>query len=207
MNEGSKLFENNILIVRRCVILKEVIAMLSVVLIAAVSGCGDQNPAEITGETLDQHIEEILTEEKQIEDVFRGAGLPTSPNAEYIPDENNQCFVPVTDEAWDMVEELKEKTECIFTAEYAQENFYAEAFHEDYARYKEIDGKLCIDIGIGGALDKEWNLGSMEVLEETQQSITATVDYKNYDSVRTAVIVFEKTEQGLRINEMSDLQG
>lgn len=103
-----------------------------------------------------ENIGAILEKERRIEDIFMGAGLATAPNAPYEPDENGQCFVPVTDEEINTLQALRDLTEEVFTPEYAQQQFYQTAFEGSYPRYREKDGKLCIDIGVGGALDKEW---------------------------------------------------
>ena len=99
---------------------------------------------------IDANIEEIMEKERRIEDIFMRAGLATAPNAPYEPDENGQCFVPVTDEEINTLQALRDLTEEVFTPEYAQQQFYQGAFEGTYPRYREEDGKLCIDIGVGG---------------------------------------------------------
>ena len=183
---------------------KLVFLLVIVFLVAAVSltGCG-QKKNTVTGEDLPDLLPDLLEQEVFIENVYRGGGLPTTPNAPYVPDENGQCFVEVTDPDYPTLQALKEATEQVFTAEYAQANFYADFLDGPYARYKEVDGKLCEDVGQGGGLDRQWDSTSCQVLEETEEKIVATVEYLNYGSVRTAEITFLKTEGGLRIDAMA----
>ena len=183
---------------------KSLSLLCAVLLLAAVllTGCG-QKEAAVTGEDLPDLLPDLLEQEVFIENVFRGGGLPTTPNAPYVPDENGQCFVEVTDPDYPTLQALKEATEKVFTQAYAQTNFYADGLDGPYARYKEVEGKLCEDIGQGGGLDRQWDSTSCQVLEETEKKIVATVDYLNYGSVRTAEITFLKTEDGLRIDAMA----
>lgn len=177
-------------------------ALLLMGLLAALllSGCSKTSTEE---ETLSEVLPTLLEQEVFFEGVYRGAGLPTTPNAPYVPDDNYQCFVPVTDENYPTVEALKEATEQVFTKEYAEANFYVWGFEEDTARYRNVDGQLCMDIGQGGGLDKQWDLDSFEVVSEDEETIVITVDYLNYDSIRTAEITLAKTEDGLRISDMA----
>lgn len=166
-----------------------------------LSGCaGNGGAAE---EDLAKSLPALLEQEVFFENVYRGGGLPTTPNAPYEPDENYQCFVPVTDENYPTVEALKAATEQVFTAEYAQENFYLWAFEGDAPRYKDVDGRLCMDIGQGGGLDKQWDTDSWEVLSEDGETVEITAEYLNYGSVRTAELTLVKTEEGLRIGAMA----
>ena len=100
----------------------------------------------------------------------------------------------------DYLPELLEQE--VFTAEYAQENFYLWAFEGDTPRYKDVDGQLCMDIGQGGGLDKQWDPESFAVISEDDTAIDITVEYLNYGSVRTAALTLVKTEDGLRIDAM-----
>lgn len=166
-----------------------------------LTGCSSRNA--VTGENLQDDLPELLEQEVFFENVYRGGGLPTVPNAPYVPDENYQCYVPVTDENYPTVAALKEATEKVFTKEYAEENFYVWGFEADSARYRDVDGQLCMDIGQGGGLDKQWDSDSCEVVSEDEDTIVVTVDYLNYDSIRTAEITLAKTEDGLRIAGMA----
>lgn len=152
-----------------------------------------------------ENIGVILEKERRIEDIFMGAGLATAPNAPYEPDENGQCFVPVTDEEINTLQALRDLTEEVFTPEYAQQQFYQTAFEGSYPRYREEDGKLCIDIGVGGALDKEWAPDTLDIEKGEENWITVTVDYMNYQSLRRSQIQFVKTEEGLRIDAMEEV--
>lgn len=152
-----------------------------------------------------ENIGAILEKERRIEDIFMGAGLATAPNAPYEPDENGQCFVPVTDEEINTLQALRDLTEEVFTPEYAQQQFYKTAFEGSYPRYREEDGKLCIDIGVGGALDKEWAPDTLDIVKGEGNRITVTVDYMNYQSLRRSQIQFVKTEEGLRIDAMEEV--
>ncbi len=162
-----------------------------------------------TGEELVREVHEnigaILEKERRIEDIFMGAGLATAPNAPYEPDENGQCFVPVTDEEVNTLQALRDLTEEVFTPEYAQQQFYQGAFEGSYPRYREEDGQLCIDIGVGGALDKEWAPDTLDIVKGEGNRITVTVDYMNYQSLRRSQIQFVKTEDGLRIDAMEEV--
>ena len=180
---------------------KTVLLILAGLLTALLlSGCGTEAKEE---ENLSDVLPTLLEQEVFFEGVYRGAGLPTTPNAPYVPDENYQCFVPVTDENYPTVEALKDATEQVFTEEYAQENFYVWGFDEDMPRYRDVDGQLCMDIGQGGGLDKQWDPESFEVVSEDEETIVITVDYLNYDSIRTAELTLVKTEDGLRIDGMA----
>ena len=183
------------------------------VLLTAVLLAGCSGGEAITGENLEDYLPELLEQEVFFEGVYRGGGLPTTPNAPYEPDENYQCFVavtdenyqcfvPVTDENYPSAAALKKATERVFTAEYAQENFYLWAFEGDTPRYKDVDGQLCMDIGQGGGLDKQWDPESFAVISEDDTAIDITVEYLNYGSVRTAALTLVKTEDGLRIDAM-----
>lgn len=172
------------------------------VLLTAVLLAGCSGGEAITGENLEDYLPELLEQEVFFEGVYRGGGLPTTPNAPYEPDENYQCFVAVTDENYPTAEALKAATEEVFTAEYAQENFYLWAFEGDTPRYKDVDGQLCMDIGQGGGLDKQWDPESFAVISEDDTAIDITVEYLNYGSVRTAALTLVKTEDGLRIDAM-----
>ena len=152
-----------------------------------------------------ENIGAILEKERRIEDIFMGAGLATAPNAPYEPDENGQCFVPVTDEEINTLQALRDLTEEVFTPEYAQQQFYQTAFEGSYPRYREKDGKLCIDIGVGGALDKEWDPDTLDIVKGEGHRITVTGDYMNYQSLRRSQIQFVKTEEGLRIDAMEEV--
>ncbi len=152
-----------------------------------------------------ENIGAILEKERRIEDIFMGAGLATAPNAPYEPDENGQCFVPVTDEEINTLQALRDLTEEVFTPEYAQQQFYQGAFEGTYPRYREEDGKLCIDIGVGGALDKQWAPDTLDIVKGEGNRITVTVDYMNYQSLRRSQIQFVKTEEGLRIDAMEEV--
>lgn len=152
-----------------------------------------------------ENIGAILEKERRIEDIFMGTGLATAPNAPYEPDENGQCFVPVTDEEINTLQALRDLTEEVFTPEYAQQQFYQTAFEGSYPRYREKDGKLCIDIGVGGALDKQWAPDTLDILEIDGNRMTVTVDYMNYQSLRRSQIQFVKTEEGLRIDAMEEV--
>lgn len=154
---------------------------------------------------IDANIEEIMEKERRIEDIFMGAGLATAPNAPYEPDENGQCFVPVTDGKINTLQALRDLTEEVFTPEYAQQQFYQGAFEGTYPRYREEDGKLCIDIGVGGALDKQWAPDTLDILKIDGNRMTVTVDYMNYQSLRRSQIQFVKTEEGLRIDAMEEV--
>ena len=162
-----------------------------------------------TGEELVREVHEnigaILEKERRIEDIFMGAGLATAPNAPYEPDENGQCFVPVTDEEVNTLQALRDLTEEVFTPEYAQQQFYQGAFEGSYPRYREEDGQLCIDIGVGGALDKEWAPDTLDIVKGEGNRITVTVDYMKYQSLRRSQIQFVKTEDGLRIEAMEEV--
>ena len=179
---------------------KRALALLTAVLLAAalLSGCGGKGAVD-----LEEQVPALLEQEVLFEGIYRGGGLPTTPNAPYEPDEHYQCFVPVTDENYPTVEALKAATEEVFTAEYAQENFYLWAFEGDTPRYKDVDGQLCMDIGQGGGLDKTWDTASWEVLSEDEETVEITADYLNYGSVRTAQLTLTKTEAGLRIASMA----
>ena len=152
-----------------------------------------------------ENIGAILEKERRIEDIFMGAGLATAPNAPYEPDENGQGFVPVTDEEINTLQALRDLTEEVFTPEYAQQQFYQTAFEGSCPRYREEDGKLCIDIGVGGALDKEWAPDTLDIVKGEGNRITVTVDYMNYQSLRRSQIQFVKTEEGLRIDAMEEV--
>lgn len=178
---------------------KAVALILAAVLAAALlAGCGSKN----AGEKLEDVLPGLLEQEVFFENIYRGGGLPTTPNAPYEPDENYQCFVSVTDENYPTAEDLKAATEQVFTAEYAQENFYAWAFEGDTPRYKDVDGKLCMDIGQGGGLDKTWDTESWEIVSEDEETVVVTAEYLNYGSVRTATITLCKTDEGFRIAAM-----
>lgn len=178
---------------------KRGLALLTAALLAValLAGCG-----KAAEENLEERVPELLEQEVLFEGIYRGGGLPTVPNAPYEPDEHYQCFVPVTDENYPSVEALKAATEEVFTAEYAQENFYLWAFEGDAPRYKDMDGRLCMDIGQGGGLDKTWDTASWEILSEDEETVEITADYLNYGSVRTAELTLVKTEEGLRIGAM-----
>lgn len=169
----------------------------------------EQEEKMSTGEELVREVHEnigaILEKERRIEDIFMGAGLATAPNAPYEPDENGQCFVPVTDEEVNTLQALRDLTEEVFTPEYAQQQFYQGSFEGSYPRYREEDGKLCIDIGVGGALDKEWAPDTLDIVKGEGNRITVTVDYMNYQSLRRSQIQFVKTEEGLRIEAMEEV--
>lgn len=168
---------------------------------ALLAGCGPKTPQQ--EEDPLEGLPALLEQEVFFENVYRGGGLPTVPNAPYVPDENYQCYVPVTDENYPTVAALKEATEKVFTKEYAEENFYVWGFEEEFARYRDVDGQLCMDIGQGGGLDKQWDSDSCEVVSEDEETIVVTVDYLNYDSIRTAELTLVKTEDGLRIDGMT----
>ena len=184
--------------------MKKFVSPFAAVLLLGVflTGCGQEKGA-VTGADLPDLLPDLLEQEVFIENVYRGGGLPTTPNAPYVPDENGQCFVEVTDTDYPTLQALKEATEQVFTEEYAKANFYADFLDGPYARYKEVDGRLCEDVGQGGGLDRQWDSTSCQVLEETEEEIVATVEYLNYGSVRTAEITFRKTEDGLRIDAIA----
>ena len=178
---------------------KRLALILAVVLAAALlAGCGGKDD----GENIEDVLPGLLEQEVFFENIYWGGGLPTTPNAPYEPDENYQCFVPVTDENYPSAAALKKATERVFTAEYAQENFYAWGFEGDAPRYKDVDGKLCMDIGQGGGLDKTWDTDSWEIVSEDEETVVVTAEYLNYGSVRTATLTLRKTEEGLRIDAM-----
>ncbi len=149
-------------------------------------------------------IASVMGNESDIENIWQGGGLPVG-EGEYVPDENYQCFVPVTDERFSDVAALKTYTERVFTPEYAQERFYVYGLDAvPGARYKDVDGKLCEDIGQGGGLSQDWNLSTIVIVDETDEGCVAEIDYINYDTTYTSVITFVKTADGLRINAMED---
>ena len=113
--------------------------------------------------------------------------------------------MPVTDEEINTLQALRDLTEEVFTPEYAQQQFYQGAFEGTYPRYREEDGKLCIDIGVGGALDKQWAPDTLDIVKGEGNRITVTVDYMNYQSLRRSQIQFVKTEEGLRIDAMEEV--
>ena len=176
------------------------------ILAAAVlllTGCGSRTGG-ITGENLEEYLPEILENEVKFRNIYLGGGLPTQPNAEYVPDEKGQCFVPVTDSDFPTVQALKEATEKVFTAAYAEKTFYEGAFGE-YARYRDVDGRLCEDIGQGGGLDRQWDPSSCQIVSEDDASLVITAEYMNYDAIRTAQITFSKVDGALLIDGMEEV--
>lgn len=186
--------------------MKKQLCFIAAIWMLLLVGCSKQyqQSQEITGVNLEDYLTEILENEIKFENIYFGSGLPTEPNAEYIPDEKGQCFVPVTDPDFPTEQALKEATEKVFTAAYAEEAFYEGAFG-DYPRYREVDGKLCADIGLGGALDRQWDPSSYEVVSEDDETLVITVDYMNYDTVRTAQITFSKGDGALLIDGIDEV--
>lgn len=200
--------------------MKKVFALIlaaAMLTLASCSGNGPSSqPAENSAETPSQsenapaamdtaaEIASVMGNESDIESIWQGGGLPVG-EGEYVPDENYQCFVPVTDERFSDVASLKTYTERVFTQEYAQERFYAYGLDAvPGARYKDVDGKLCEDIGQGGGLSQDWNLSTIVIVDETDEGCVAEIDYINYDTTYTSVITFVKTAEGLRISAMED---
>lgn len=180
------------------------ICCISIVTLVTITACSSQSSVKINGENIGEYLPDILENEKKIENIFIGSGLPTVPNVAFKPDSKGQCFVEVNDKDFDTISKLKEQTEKVFTASYAKENFYKFAFDENYARYKEVDGKLCIDIGLGGALDREWVPSSFKFISENNTNLTITVEYMNYNSMKKAEIIFLKSDGKLLIDKLSN---
>lgn len=183
---------------------KLLICCVSLLIIIALTSCSNSSSTKTNKENIDEYLPDILANEKKIENIFIGSGLPTLPDVAFEPDSKGQCFVEVTDKDFDTISKLKQQTESVFTQSYANDNFYRFSFDENYARYKEIDGKLCIDIGLGGALDREWEPSSFKVISEDDTTITITVDYMNYNSMKKAEIVFLKSNGKLLIDKLSN---
>jgi len=153
--------------------------------------------------SLKKEITALMEKEVGIEDIWSGMGVSVG-DASYVADANGQCFVPVTDKTYPDVASLKSATESVFTAEYAQEQFYQYALEGQYIRYKDIDGKLCEDISQGGAVNRDWNTASLVITGSDGNGCTAEMNYINYDSTYTSVLTFAKTADGLRISGMQD---
>ena len=185
---------------------KNIISLwLVAITVFSMTACINNKNEEINSKNIEKYLPQILENQIKIENIYRGIGLLTK-DAQYVADSNGQCFVEVTEKDFATMAMLKEQTEKVYTKEYAEENFYKFAFDKNYARYKEVDGKLCSDIGIGGALDRQWSPETFKVISEDDNTITISVEYMNYNSVFLANIIFLKSDGKLIIDKLLENQ-
>ncbi len=152
----------------------------------------------LTAEQIAQMIDEKLPPAREITNIFNGTGLeheePADPAGQ--TDENGQCFVPVTEEAYQSVQDITQATEAVFTKACAQQYFYQYALQGQYARYKDVDGKLYIDINQGGTNNGfNWLTGTLSIVEQDENKIIVKCEYvSNYGDKGEGELTLEKED-------------
>lgn len=147
-------------------------------------------------------LEDLIPRGREITGWYSGAGLAADEDAEPLDTANDRKFVPVRDDAIQSVEDLKRATEEVFTAERARSDFYQYALEGEYARYKEIDGVLCIDLNQGGANSGyNWQTDTLKLVSQTADTIVTEMDYQsNYGETGVEQLTLKRTENGWRID-------
>lgn len=166
------------------------------------SASSSSSDGELSVQEVASLLEDMIPRGREITGWFSGVGLDADQEAEPLDTANGRKFVPVKADGIQSVEDLKRATEEIFTRERAQNDFYQYALEGEYARYKEIDGVLCIDLNQGGAnAGYNWQIDTLQIVSQTADAIVVEMDYQSsYGETGADRLTLKKTEDGWRID-------
>lgn len=169
---------------------------------SASSAQSASSAKELSAQEVAALLEEMIPKGKEITGWYSGVGLEANQDAQPLDTANDRKFVPVTSKDIQSVEALKKATEEIFTGERAQNDFYQYALEGEYARYKEIDGVLCIDLNQGGAnAGYNWQTDTLKIVSQTADTIVVEMDYQStYGETGSEQLTLKNTESGWRID-------
>ena len=128
-----------------------------------------------TEEQLRPLVEDLLTQGKEIYNLFFGTGLPVE-ETDPIPDTN---FVPVISDRFLTIEDLQAYTESVFTKSVASSVFYSACIENEYPVYKMLDGQLCRNMDVEGANFKgQWLTDTLKIQGQAENTIKIFIDFK-----------------------------
>ncbi len=185
--------------------MKRIFLLISVIVFTlTIAGCGSdgtEKTVSFSEDAIRSELERLLPLSEEIAAIFRGN--IEIEDAEYKPDENGQCFVPVTDSRFKTTDDLKVFTEEVFTKEYAEEMFYKYGFEGDYVKFRDIDGKLNMDISSDGGGGNEYFISTMKLVSDTDDTIVVTLDSQNiYGDKGVSTVTLKKSGGKLFINNI-----
>lgn len=173
------------------------------------AGSSSVSPSAVPGqkmsaEELKTLLEDLMPKSDEIHGIYSGGGLQTDAEADLpAPDENEQQFVPVTDDRFHSVQDLTEYTESVYTKEYAQENFYQYALEGPYIRYREQGGELWMDLAQGGGGGWIWNIATAEISSQEGDFLVVSMECMDYyDGKYDGAVTLKNTPDGWRIDTL-----
>ncbi len=117
-----------------------------------------------------------------------------------VTEPNGFRYSPVS-EKYQTLDELKGDAEKTFTLQYLENNFYVN-LNDDYAYFKDIDGRLYKNIDAVSEGENTWYPEQTEILEQSTDGFTAKVPYTDlYDTQRSAKLEVIKDGEDWKIAE------
>lgn len=103
-----------------------------------------------------------------------------------LPVQDNDCKYAEVDEEFKTVAQLKEAAQEYFSPEYLEANLYT-CFEGPYELYRDIDGKLCLNVDAGGGGGYTYIADTAKLISGSAPTAEITVDcVDNYDGQYTA---------------------
>lgn len=172
---------------------KKIVSIISAVIVLTVSVCfaGCSKPLEISDADAERILKDIVPKSYEINDIFFGEGLKAVDEA-YTEEHTGTAYYPVRDDCgYSSISEIKYAAEEVYSGNYLKE-VYVAAFEgmnssgEDggvdssySARYKEIDGKLNVNVNATKlAIRNKMTVISAKVAESTPEYVKCDVTYE-----------------------------
>lgn len=159
------------------------------------SGCTNTKNKQLSKEDAVSIVDEILPNAMEVYNIFY-VGLPTEfdvASSETIMPitEENKKYSPVISDKYKSIDDIKNFTESVFTAQFAEENFYSyfeKPVNNDVNEelsiplYKDINGVLCENVNFGGkGWGVEWLTETLEIVEQTDETMILEMETTLFD--------------------------
>lgn len=105
--------------------------------------------------------------------------------------QDNGCKYAEVNERFKTVDELKAAAQEYYSSAYLEANLYT-CFEGPYELYREIDGRLCLNVDAGGGGGYVYLSDTARLVSSDAQTATVTVDcFDNYNSEYTAEVTLK----------------
>lgn len=186
-------------------------------LVCSLTACGESTASDkdnktstttttaevkLTGDELKAHLAAMLPDIEKAR-VTLLYGLTTDGvNATEI-DEIGNIYQKVVSDKFKTVDDVKAFAHKYYTDNYISTEF-KNVFEGESMAYKDIDGVLCMNTGIGAVGAYEWNSDEATLVSDTDIEVTLSCPYINdYGNPGTGELTFTKVENNWKVDNIS----